>query len=106
MDGENTITRPHISCWVWEISLSLNCSVALELLLHLFLSLAMSFSRTHSLPCVQFTDEKDAVLSDSVRDGSDMDNEGETGHLPTRLLNLQTDHDMKILSDDDLPFNM
>ena len=88
MDGENTITRPHISCWVWEISLSLNCSVALELLLHLFLSLAMSFSRTHSLPCVQFTDEKDAVLSECDSDGSDVDYEEDTGLLPARLLNV------------------
>lgn len=42
--------------------------------------------------------EKDAVLSDCDSAGSDMDYEGETGHLPARLLNayaepMQTDHD-------------
>ncbi|XP_071391075.1 piggyBac transposable element-derived protein 3-like [Centroberyx affinis] len=53
--------------------------------------------------------EKDAVLSDCDSDGSDMDYEGETGHLPARLLNayaelMQTDHDRNnVISDDDLP---
>jgi hypothetical protein len=50
--------------------------------------------------------EKDAVLCDCNSDGSDMDSEGETGHLPARLLNvyaesMQTDHDRnKVISDD------
>ncbi len=49
--------------------------------------------------------EKDAVLSDCDSDGSDMDYEGETGHLPARLLNayaevMQTEHDWN----DGLPF--
>lgn len=48
-----------------------------------------------------------SVICDS--DGSDMDYEGETGHLPARLLNayaepMQTDHDRNnVISDDDLP---
>ncbi len=42
--------------------------------------------------------ETDVVLSDCDSDGSDMDYEGVTGHLPARLLNaysefIQTDHD-------------
>uniref|UniRef100_A0A667X9S4 PiggyBac transposable element-derived protein domain-containing protein n=1 Tax=Myripristis murdjan TaxID=586833 RepID=A0A667X9S4_9TELE len=49
--------------------------------------------------------EKDAVLSDCDSDESDMDYEGETGHLPARLLNayaevMQTEHDWN----DGLPF--
>lgn len=49
--------------------------------------------------------EKDDVLSDCDSDGSDMDYEGETGHLPARLLNayaevMQTKHDWN----DGLPF--
>ena len=40
---------------------------------------------------------KDVLLSDCDNDGSDMEYEGETGHLPSRVLNtyaelMQTDH--------------
>ncbi|KAK5927050.1 hypothetical protein CgunFtcFv8_022576 [Champsocephalus gunnari] len=54
--------------------------------------------------------EKDAFLSDCDSDGSDMDYEGESGHLPAKLLNAypelqQTDHDRNnvINDDDDIP---
>ncbi len=50
--------------------------------------------------------QKDAVLSDYDSDRSDMDYEGETGHLPARLLNayvelMQTNHDRSIVISDD-----
>ena len=48
--------------------------------------------------------EKDAVLSDCNSDGSDMDHEGDTGHLPARLLNAYVNRN--IISDDDLSLNM
>uniref|UniRef100_A0A674BM32 PiggyBac transposable element-derived protein domain-containing protein n=1 Tax=Salmo trutta TaxID=8032 RepID=A0A674BM32_SALTR len=53
--------------------------------------------------------EKDIVLRDCDSDGSDMDYEGETGHLPARLLNayaepMQTDHDRNnVISDNEEP---
>ncbi|KAK5919851.1 hypothetical protein CgunFtcFv8_023714 [Champsocephalus gunnari] len=53
--------------------------------------------------------EKDAFLSDCDSDGSDMDYEGESGHLPAKLLNAyaelqQTDHDSNnVINDDDIP---
>ncbi len=52
--------------------------------------------------------EKDAVFSDFDSEWSDMDYEGETGHVPARLLNtyaerMQTDHDRNnVVNDDDL----
>lgn len=66
-------------------------------------------SQTRHATAVISQNEKDAVLSDCDSDGSDMDYDGETGHLPARLLNahaelMQTDqYRNNHISDDDLP---
>lgn len=54
--------------------------------------------------------ERDAVISDCDSDRSDMDYEGETGHLPARLLNahaevMYTDFERDKLDNFDLPFS-
>ena len=51
------------------------------------------------------------ILCDCARDGSDMDYDGDAGHLPARLLSayaefMQTDHDRKMISDNNLPHSM